>query len=184
MLTTIKELIDSPESGDLHWFRAAYGRWRTELSLGVSLSETAIDADIQDVLQADHYRIFLIQAAGQSVGFAIMNSWDVAARALQRPKIQRSQVTPGVSSSRGNRALPDHELIEFFIDQSFRQRGIGAEAARLLLARFAGLWQVSQLDTDRVAVHFWRAVITRASGGEFSESHADGRFYQRFRSGV
>ena len=184
MLTTIKELIDSPESGDLQWFRAAYGRWRSELGVGVSLSETAIDADIHDILHVDHCRIFLIQAAGQSAGFAIMNSWDGATRALRRPKILRSQVTPSGSSSHGSRAMPDHELIDFFIDQPFRQRGVGAEAARLLLARFAGLWQVSQLDTDRVAVHFWRAVITRASGGDFSESHADGRFYQRFRSGV
>lgn len=184
MLTTIKEFIDSPDSGELQWFRAAYGRWRTELGVGMSLSETAIDADIQDILYADHYRVFLIQAAGQSAGFAIMSSMDTAARALQRPKILRSQVTPGVISPHYRGVLPDHELIDFFIDQEFRQRGIGGEGARLLLARFTGVWQVSQLDTDQVAVRFWRAVITRASGGEFSESRADGRFYQRFRSGA
>lgn len=184
MLTTIKELTDLPGSGDLQWFRAAYGRWREELGAGLSLSEMGVDADIQDILHAEHQRIFLIQAASRSAGFAIMRSVDATARALQRPKILRSPVTPSATSPHHRGAMPDHELIEFFIDQDFRQRGIGAEAARLLVARFTGLWQVSQLDTDQVAVRFWRSVITRASGGEFSESHADGRFYQQFRSGA
>jgi len=52
-----------------------------------------------------------------------------------------------------------HDVAEFFVMRKYRRRGVGAEAAAQLFARFPGEWTVRQQLTNPAASAFWRKAI-------------------------
>lgn len=69
-----------------------------------------------------------------------------------------------------------HDLAEFFVMRKYRRRGVGAEAARQLFARFPGDWTVRQQLTNPAATIFWRKAIPYP----YSETVADHEVMQKF----
>jgi predicted acetyltransferase len=57
------------------------------------------------------------------------------------------------------RALPPHDMAEFFVMRKYRRGGVGVQAARSVFARFPGEWQVREIDANVGAVSFWRRAI-------------------------
>ncbi len=74
------------------------------------------------------------------------------------------------------RAGAPHDMAEFFVMRKYRRSGVGSAAARLVLERFPGAWEVRQLAENTGATTFWRSAIPVA----FAEEIRDGRPVQCF----
>jgi predicted acetyltransferase len=69
------------------------------------------------------------------------------------------------------------DVAEFFVLRHLRRRGVGSEAAMKMFDRFRGPWEVRQMRANREATDFWRAVISRYTGGRYTETvHNDDRW--------
>lgn len=88
---------------------------------------------------------FLIRANGEPAGLALVERTDDG----------------------GNR--PSYYMVEFFVLQKFRRRGVGAAAAVMLFDRFKGRWKVTQLKNNEPAQRFWREIIGGYTNGEYKE---------------
>lgn len=66
-------------------------------------------------------------------------------------------------------ALDRHELAEFFVMPTWRRRGVGRAAARLLFDRFVGRWTLSVIDARSTAGRFWRSTLARYACDRFTE---------------
>lgn len=75
-----------------------------------------------------------------------------------------------------------YRMSEFFITRSQRRRGVGRGAARLILDRFAGRWEIAQDAANREAVAFWRNVLAAYTGGDYRERSGHGEIRQHFSS--
>jgi predicted acetyltransferase len=66
----------------------------------------------------------------------------------------------------------------FFVVRSLRRRGVGAEAAALLLATDDGPWTIAFLERYPAAASFWREVVRSAPGAwtEERREHAGETF--------
>lgn len=69
--------------------------------------------------------------------------------------------------------LPLHSMTEFFVMKKYRRLGVGKAAAFWLFNRFAGAWQVEEVNTNLTAQVFWRRVIQEYSRGQFQEVYKD-----------
>ncbi len=76
----------------------------------------------------------------------------------------------------------DYRMSEFFILRSERRSGLGRRAARAVFDRFPGIWEMSQLPSNRAAIAFWRSVIDEYTGGAFEDTFLDGAPAQVFDS--
>jgi predicted acetyltransferase len=76
----------------------------------------------------------------------------------------------------------DYRMAEFYIARAQRHRGLGREAARLILDRFAGRWQVSQDAANEDAIAFWRKVLASYTRGDYRERAGGGEVRQFFSS--
>jgi len=101
---------------------------------------------------------YLIRLAGKVVGFALMVEEE----------------------------MDDHTpltfMADFFILKKYRGRGIGQTAAFQLFDQYPGPWTVSELMLNFPAQAFWRTIIGRYSGGQFTEYVSDDCFVQDFKS--
>ena len=165
MPVTIKELMVD-QGADHRWFASAYHRWLQELAGDLSLPAAESELQLRALLAARERRIFLIHRESHPTGFAVVGFSALAAR----------------QTGGGAQATPDYQLIDFFVDAEGRRLGVGSEAVRLLLLRFRGEWEVSELESDHDAIRFWRTVIGRLTNWTFSEQRRAGRWYQRFQS--
>jgi predicted acetyltransferase len=77
----------------------------------------------------------------------------------------------------------EFSMAEFFIVRSWRRRGIGAQAVRLILDRFEGAWLITEHLRNEAAVRFWRRVVSAYTGGRYQERIVNGEVQQRFESG-
>jgi predicted acetyltransferase len=76
----------------------------------------------------------------------------------------------------------EFRMAEFFIARTRRRRGIGRGAARLILDRFAGRWEVAEDTANREAVAFWRNVLAGYTRGDYRERTGHGEVRQYFSS--
>lgn len=76
----------------------------------------------------------------------------------------------------------DYRMAEFYITRTQRRRGLGRAAARLILDRFAGRWQISQDATSQGAIAFWRKVLAAYTRGDYRERAGGGEVRQFFSS--
>jgi predicted acetyltransferase len=70
----------------------------------------------------------------------------------------------------------DHSLAEFFILAAHRRHGLGAEAARRVLQRFPGRWELEVLALNAPAQRFWRKVTRELPGLQVAPGHGLERF--------
>ena len=69
--------------------------------------------------------------------------------------------------------------MEFFVLRKYRRQSVGTMAARDVIGRFPGPWQLRQLHDNASATAFWRGVITV----DYTERKADRFVVQEFLSG-
>ena len=165
MSVTIKELT-ADHGADNRWFTRAYHRWLQELAGDQPLPAAESELQLRALLAARERRVFLIHRESHLTGFAVVGFSALAAR----------------QTGGGAQLTPDYQLIDFFVDAEGRRLGVGSEAVRLLLLRFRGVWEVSELEGDHDAIRFWRKVIGRLTNGTFSEQRRAGRWHQHFQS--
>jgi predicted acetyltransferase len=82
----------------------------------------------------------------------------------------------------GARPGIDYRMAEFFIARPKRRRGIGRGAARLILDRFAGRWEVAEDAANNEAIAFWRNVLAGYTRGDYRERSGGGEVRQYFSS--
>jgi predicted acetyltransferase len=76
------------------------------------------------------------------------------------------------------------EMEEFFVAAPYRRQGIGLAAARRLILRFPGAWQITQRETNAPAIAFWHRVLDGFVAYEETTTHTDAvRREQRFSVG-
>jgi len=83
---------------------------------------------------------------------------------------------------RNLRESVDFRMAEFFVAAKARRLGVGRDAALLIFGRFAGAWEITEFQYNKPAVAFWRAVVSKYTGGRFRESVAHGEVRQVFSS--
>ena len=71
-------------------------------------------------------------------------------------------------------------LAEFFVVPTARRRGVGEAAARRVLRRGRGRWEISEVAGNAPAIAFWRLTIGRLTRGRFEEVAVRGGLVQRF----
>ncbi len=76
----------------------------------------------------------------------------------------------------------DFRMSEFFVSRDARRRGVGRNAVRLILHRFAGNWEIIEYQRNPVAVAFWRRVVSAYTAGSYRERVANGEVRQHFSS--
>lgn len=76
----------------------------------------------------------------------------------------------------------DYRMMEFFIARPSRRRGFGRSAARLILDRFSGNWEIIANLRNTQAVEFWRRTISQYTHGAGRERVANGELRQYFSS--
>ena len=81
------------------------------------------------------YAAFLIRRDGELAGFALIAN----------------------RSHTGQRV--DHSMAEFFIARKYRSRGLGREAAKLILSQRPGWWEVAIARKNVPALSFWRRIV-------------------------
>src|SRR4029078_3604489 len=72
-------------------------------------------------------------------------------------------------------------IAEFFVVRSARPRGVGEAAARRILCRWRGRWEITEVSGNAPAIAFWRRTIGRLTGGRFEEVAVRGGPAQRVR---
>lgn len=93
---------------------------------------------------------FVIRADGQVAGFAIVD--------------EGSDVT----------ADPDvFDMAEFFVLRRWRRQGVGREAARQILARLPGRWEVRPFPGYSPGEHFWRRICAELAHGDVATASYD-----------
>jgi predicted acetyltransferase len=103
---------------------------------------------------------FTIQKDGRPVGFAVV-----------------SRPLPSA------RAKVDYRMAEFFVIKNQRRLGVGRDAAQLILRRFSGRWEVTELQSNQGAVAFWRSILRELTPSDLRERLESGEVKQYFDSG-
>jgi predicted acetyltransferase len=80
------------------------------------------------------------------------------------------------------RAQIDFRMAEFFVLATQRRLGVGREAVQLIFKRFAGRWEVTENQSNRNAIAFWRSVVRECSMGQYRERLENGEVKQYFDS--
>ncbi|MGN6677163.1 MAG: GNAT family N-acetyltransferase [Streptosporangiaceae bacterium] len=75
---------------------------------------------------------------------------------------------------------PPHSVAEFLIMPKYRRAGVGTTAARDLLSRHPGRWELHQVPGNERAVAFWRHAIPC----EFTEHQDEHGITQTFTLGI
>lgn len=73
-------------------------------------------------------------------------------------------------------------ISEFYVVPAARRRGVGEAAARRILRRWRGRWEISEVAGNAPAIAFWRKTLERFTGGHFEELEVRGGPTQRFNS--
>ena len=95
----------------------------------------------------DHYwtesgrEAFLISLEGEIAGFVLIN------QVMQIPEHQDG-----------------HTIAEFFIMRKFRKKGLGKAVVFSVLDKYAGIWEVHCLYSNRIALAFWQKVLQEYCG--------------------
>lgn len=164
MPVTVRDARNSPL--DREWIRTVYRDYLSELSVSKTGLFPALgewDAREGEFLAGwfadSSAHPFVILSDGHHAGFALV---------ARPPAFPKTSV--------------NFRMAEFFITSNSRRRGVGASAAALLFARFAGDWEVLEDEGNRAALQFWRRVIERQTLGRFSETRSGGEVRHRFRT--
>ena len=161
------ELRDPRRSAiDRAWLSNVYPLYLHDLS---AFDDSYYQLDERGIWQPDHLPSWLVDdhdlpllivVDRRRVGFALVNQ------------------TPSPHMS----ADCDYRMSEFFILRRERRTGIGTRAAHAVFDLHPGRWEVSELERNERAIHFWRRVIGERSNGRFEETTSTEGLRQTFRS--
>lgn len=73
-------------------------------------------------------------------------------------------------------------IAEFFIMRKYRRRGLGRQVAEQIFDLHRGDWEIFQMESNKLALAFWRTVIKEYTKGQFSERVENKRTIQRFEN--
>jgi predicted acetyltransferase len=143
-------------AADRRWFIDAYAEWIAEMGRDAAAAAAALAAPTAHAeaaarLAARDVEVLLIARDGAPAGFAVVE-----------------------------RRGPSRRLAEFWIAHWLRGLGVGSAAVPLILDRHDTEWETAALAVDAAAVRFWRAAVTRYTGGRHTERLQDGEVRQRF----
>jgi 2,3-bisphosphoglycerate-dependent phosphoglycerate mutase len=62
-----------------------------------------------------------------------------------------------------------YSMAEFFVMRKFRGKGIGKQAATMLLDIFPGSWHVGETNANKPAQAFWRKLVREYTSGNYKE---------------
>jgi predicted acetyltransferase len=102
---------------------------------------------------------YSIHESGQLAGFAFVNSVSLSGRDT------------------------DFSLAEFYIVPEARRRGIGRDAANVVLSAHRGTWELRVMCRNTPAQKFWPSAIEAAQAREIERVDKDGDTIYRFRIG-
>ena len=72
----------------------------------------------------------------------------------------------------------DYRFCEFFILRAFRGDGLGRKAARAVLQKYGGHWEMVVLPENQAALSFWRTIIDDLQADRFRrETTEEGIIY-------
>lgn len=162
MPVTVRDARTSPLDRD--WIRTVYRDYLSELSV----SKTGLFPALGEWSAREGEFLAGWFADSSAHPFVILNDGHHAGFAL----VTRPPVFPTTSVN--------FRMSEFYVARSARRRGVGAGAAALLFARFAGQWEVLEDEGNRPAVQFWRDVISKQTAGRYSETRGGGEVRHRF----
>ena len=117
---------------------------------------------------------FVIAQATERVGFALVVRAGGVAASRAPPQPIGLSASPAAAAS--------YRMAEFFVSRPNRGRGVGQGAARLILDRFAGRWEIIEYLRNPGAVSFWRRVVSGYTQGRFEERVVNGEVRQVFES--
>lgn len=120
------------------------------LDLDVAEDGLFAQRDVSGFFREPVRRVLFLRAGGKLAGFVIVD---------HRSRLSDEQ---GVV-----------DMAEFFVLRRYRGQGIGARAAVLAFAAFRGKWEVRQVASNSAATAFWRKVIGRYTGGQYTERFLD-----------
>jgi predicted acetyltransferase len=156
-----------PVASDRKWIESVYRDYLNDLEpLGTGLFPALPEFGYREPDQLASWfadsnaSLLTILKDAQPVGFAMVRSGQVIA----------------------GRGVVDFSMTEFFVARPWRRRGIGQEAARLILDRFAGQWHIMETLRNPQAVAFWRRVLASYTGGQYQERGGNGEVHQFFDS--
>ena len=166
MLVSIRDCRHSKK--DRQWIQGVYGEYIESLAdLNTGLY-TVIGADppreeeiFANWFSNDQSHPLIIVKGADPVGFALVT----------RQRIPAS-----------GQPVADYRMSEFFIREKLRRLGLGRDAATLIFDRFAGDWEIFEYLRNPGAVAFWRRVVSRYTGGHYSERTRHGEVQQRFKT--
>ena len=164
MIISVRSASDRPS--DLAWIEQQLPRYLEDqgLSAGSGVFRVlpeyghAGPDQLRGWLSEPGATLFTIVDGREPAGFALV---------LARPS-----GSPGV----------DYRMAEFYIARELRRRGFGRSAARLILDRFGGRWEIIQNQRNTGAVAFWRRTLAQYTRGNYREAAAHGEVRQLFGS--
>jgi predicted acetyltransferase len=153
--------------GDRQWMESVYRDYLNDLSpLGTGLFPALPEFGHREPDQLGSWfanssaHLLTILKDQQPVGFAMVRS--------------------GLTIA--GRGPVDFSMAEFFVARPWRRHGVGQEAVRLIIDRFAGRWHIMEYLRNPGAVAFWRRVVSAYTAGKFQERAANGEVHQFFES--
>ncbi|MGB1207438.1 MAG: GNAT family N-acetyltransferase [Chitinophagales bacterium] len=96
-------------------------------------------------LEKDRMPIF-VSYNNENIGFVLINNWVIC----DSFKAEKS-------------------VAEFYIEPKYRRMGIGKKVAYELFKKYSSKWEIRQIATNTIAIHFWRNIIEAFTDGNFRE---------------
>ena len=123
-------------------------------------SDVASDGRFHQLDDVAFQHAYLVYAGGQLAGFALV----------------------GRDASHAVDGATVWSMAEFFILRRYRRASVGTRAARLVIERHPGTWEITQTPHNGGALAFWRRALVPYAFEERSFDHAGGgrRSLQRF----
>ncbi|HSR06773.1 MAG TPA: GNAT family N-acetyltransferase, partial [Bryobacteraceae bacterium] len=75
-------------------------------------------------------------------------------------------------SRRGEKV--DFNMAEFFVGREYRGRGVATEAVRLVMARYAGRWEIAAAEYNLAARMFWSRTLRGLNVSDLVRHEGDG----------
>lgn len=98
--------------------------------------------DLSSYFEKPDNHPFLIKVNGELAGFVLIN---------------KSGSSPHV----------DWNMGEFFVVSKFQGKGVGRHVAKEIFNQFPGVWEVTQIPENKVAIAFWEKIISQYTHGNF-----------------
>ena len=65
------------------------------------------------------------------------------------------------------------QIAEFYVAPAYRRKGVGLAAARHVIARFPGQWQITQRELNASGIAFWHRVLDGFVSYDEATTHTD-----------